>query len=448
MSNTENETQNKDNIDVNTVDTPSPKGWKSKLKSAGKLGFNVSKNIAKNKTKTALMSGDGVLGTISRTGFKLADRFKKTKKYVKWIWKYIQFCISNPIGWICGIITLYILANMTYVVGTSLYDSASELNQSNESEFTKIYDNGVESTILLMDCKPSGASNVAGSTSSSNASDSDWLKEGTRAYNNAKDIFTAWTNAGLSGTAASGLLGWIESEGGFDIIGRAEGHYGGTIEENSIMYGNVPIPSLSHYSEGGGGSYQITPYTKYRPLSHPDWENGTAMTNYVIQQLPNDWIPDPNDLTGGNHTFEQFAQESNPEDAALMWNSYERGHRETIMKVLDKKKANARRANEVFNKDNIPFDKTKFEKTFGSSRTSVSNNSSDVKTSTARCKMNSSSGGSGWSKNGGTHSYSNGMKFKYNQVPSDLKQYAIDPKSIGINFGDSSSWLNPSSGGR
>ena len=85
-------------------------------------------------------------------------------------------------------------------------------------------------------------------------------------------------------------------------------------------------------------------------------------------RLPNDWIPYADsvgimhDMTGTPHTFEQFAQETDPAQATLMWNSYERGDQRVIPK--EKKMADARKANEIFNTKHVKFDKAKFEKTF------------------------------------------------------------------------------------
>ena len=128
------------------------------------------------------------------------------------------------------------------------------------------------------------------STNSSVASDTDWTKEGTTAYNNAKKVFMAFVNNGTSGSFAAGVVGWVNSEGGFSMIGRAEGHYGNNIKENSIAYGVVPT-GLSYYTtEPGGGIFQFTPYTKYAPLGSPDWENADKMIDFVIKEVARgDW---------------------------------------------------------------------------------------------------------------------------------------------------------------
>ncbi|MGT2714562.1 phage tail tip lysozyme, partial [Streptococcus pluranimalium] len=88
-------------------------------------------------------------------------------------------------------------------------------------------------------------------TSSALASDSDWTKKGTTANQNAEKVFKAFVDHGTSGAFASGVVGWINSEGGFAMIGRAEGHYGNDLKANSIAYGVRPI-GLAYYKTEAG----------------------------------------------------------------------------------------------------------------------------------------------------------------------------------------------------
>lgn len=412
---------------------PSSSGGMAR-KVAGKVtGFGA------NKAKQAIANSDTEVGTLMRLYTKTKSAVLKTKKYTGWLIKYIQFCVSSPVGWVCGILTIVLLGTWIADFKGSMDDALKDLQEISIDGQT---DDHVV-TILTADCKsPESSSGNSGSTSSDEASGADWTKEGTVAWKNAKDIFDAWVEVGLSGEAAAGIIGWIETEGGTAIIGRAEGHYGSKIEENSIKYGVVPIPSLSHYSVGGGGIYQFTPYTKYRKLSDPDWEDGKAMTQYVIGLMPNDWIPSA-DKTGGNHTFEQFAQHTNPEEAALMWNAYERGHDGTISKILHIKRRDAKIANDLFNKDGIKFDRAKFDKQFktgGSSTPGSSGDNASGNPNKKRCGK-TSSGSNGWSKDGeGTHHYHNGTGWKPSNLPADLKQYALDPTSVGLTYGESTGW--------
>ena len=442
--------QGEGSTDAGTSGTETPSsdnlpsgGGNDKIKDFAKGAGISALVIAKNK----VAKKDNAAGKLVRAADKAYQAVKmKNAKYVGWIKSFVSFCVSNPVGWVVGIITIIILLAIGVDIGTSIYSAATSnpeieqlTNQIKESangseDSSEDVSDGEKATVLLIDCKPTKNETATGGTSSAAASDADWTKEGTTAHKNAKDVWTAWTNAGVSGTSASGLVGWVNSEGGFDIIGRAEGHYGGG-KENSIAHGAVPIPGGTGYSVGGGGIYQFTPYTKYAPLNDPKWEDGTVMTQFVINQLPGDWNP-AHDLSGKNQTFEQWAQQENIADAALGWNAYERG--DTAYIRNDQKIADAKRADAVFNKAKVKFDRAKYEKNFGSSKSSkVTSSDSSVK---AKCKDNSSGGGNGWSKPGGKHNYQNGQAWKPQDLPSDLKQYALNPESMGMKYASSTGW--------
>ena len=402
---------------------------------------NTAKKAGKNAAKNALRNSDSETGKLYRAYEKTKNAIKKTKKYMNWLVRYVQFCISNPIGWICGILTLVFLFGVAADVAQSL--SPDELGMGGTGDYNSslVAENtdGEKTTLLLIDCGPRSISKTK--SGSDIAADADWTKEGTRAYKNAKDLFDAWVNVGLSGEAAAGILGWVNSEGGFDIIGRAEGHYGGG-DSNSIAHGAVPIPT-GNYPVGGGGIYQFTPYTKYAPLNDPKWEDGKAMTEFVISELPGAWSPQVgnlmHDMTGTPHTFEQFAQETDPAQATLMWNSYEKGDQNYVNK--DQKQRDARKANEVFNKAGHKFDKSKFDKQFGSgSSSNGSTNSTSTQGKKVQCKPSHKGGGDGWQAKGGSHRFSNGQGWKPEELPEELRQYAIDPKSLGMEYNDQTGW--------
>ena len=179
-------------------------------------------------------------------------------------------------------------------------------------------------------------------------------------------------------------------------------------------------------------------------MNDPKWEDGKAMTDFVITLLPGDWIPEApslgimHDMTGTPHTFEQFAQETDPTQATLMWNSYERGDQAHIRK--EQKQSDAKKANEVFNKEGHKFDRAKFESNFGASKsTNGSSSSSSSNKKKVKCGV-STGGGKGWQAKGGSHNYSNGQGWRPEELPNDLKQYAIDPKSLGITYNKSDGW--------
>lgn len=410
------------------------------LQKGKKAVISSTKSTAKSKVRNS----DGETGRIYRAYEKTKAAVMKTKKYTGWLIKYVKFCVSNPVGWVCGIVTIYILSSAATSVATSMKEAADSLNNVTDSQINdESNTDGEKATIILMSCGTRHSSKPTGGTSSDIASDADWTKEGTTAYKNAKAVFDAWVNAGLSGEAAAGIVGWVNSEGGFDVIGRAEGHYGGGLSD-SIAHGAVPISSTGKYAVGGGGIYQFTPYNKYAELNDPKWEDGKAMTDFVITLLPGDWIPEApslgimHDMTGTPHTFEQFAQETDPTQATLMWNSYERGDQAHIRK--EQKQSDAKKANEVFNKEGHKFDRAKFESNFGASKsTNGSSSSSSSNKKKVKCGV-STGGGKGWQAKGGSHNYSNGQGWRPEELPNDLKQYAIDPKSLGITYNKSDGW--------
>ncbi|MFS6325067.1 phage tail tip lysozyme [Streptococcus agalactiae] len=225
-------------------------------------------------------------------------------------------------------------------------------------------------------------------TNSSNASDTDPFKDGTTANANAKKVFMAFVNSGLSGQSAAGSIGWVNSEGGFAMIGRAQGHYGNDLEGNSISKGAVPNTGGTSNTVGGGGIFQFDPYTKYAPLNSADWEDADKMVAYVIKAIAGgDWNP-AYDESGHNWSFAEFAKQTNIDDTAMAWNAYERGNMAYVKP--DQKKGDAKRFATVFNADKYKYDDSKFQKVFGGGGSS-SDNSSDSSSSSSKKKKKKSS---------------------------------------------------------
>lgn len=215
-------------------------------------------------------------------------------------------------------------------------------------------------------------------TSSAGASDTDWAKEGTVAYKNAKNAFETFTSAGLSGEASAGIIGWVNSEGGWFIVDRAEGHFGNDPKTASISEGVTPNGFVG-YAVGGGGIYQFTPYTKFAKVGDKKWKDAGAQTAFVLESIKNgDWNASM-DMSGKNQTFEQFAKNTNITETALGWQAYERGNPAYIPK--DAKVADAKKANEVFNKSKIKFNEKKFNAFFGGNAKTSEASDKDTKTS-------------------------------------------------------------------
>nr|WP_303977509.1 phage tail tip lysozyme [Streptococcus danieliae] len=260
--------------------------------------------------------------------------------------------------WLLWFAVIFIVPTMAFMMFISFAYMASQSG------------NGCDDT-----SSPRTSQSTSSKTDSSMASDSDWTHVGSTAYNTAKGVFDAWVSKGLSGAAAAGIVGWVNTEGDFGMIGRAEGHYGTSLEENSIKYGVVPAKMSWYTHEGGGGIYQITPYTKYAPLGSADWEDADKMNEWVGKQVANgDWNASM-DMSGKNRTFRQMGEETDPQSATLAWQAYERGSVAHI--DPERKKRDAQTAYDLFDGGKYKFDEKLFNEHFGSGGGSDSSSDSD-----------------------------------------------------------------------
>ena len=399
---------------------------------------------------------------------KARKTIKKSKKAISGIAKFIRTLMAmGPLGWLILLLMLFTLISIgeafakdgkldkikgtdqlapNAVEGLKPGTNTSDVLSGKDNATGGVSENNKKIVTLLIDCKPDKKDNKnSNSTSSGGASDTDWTKEGSTAYKNAKDAFDLWTSKGLSGEAAAGIVGWTVSEGGWYIVGRAEGHFSNVIEESSIKFGNVPHTRPGYpvgktgQPEGGGGIYQFTPYSKFADLSSPDWEDATKVNQFVVDAIKKgDWISS-HDLTGSNHSFKDFAKSTNAEEATLMFNAYERGAPSAIN--TDRKKADARRANEIFNKDHIGFNEDEFNKNFGGDGGGDAAKKPAKVTKKTKCRTPEKSGGTGWrAHKTGSVNYNDGTPWTRDELPADLKPYVLDPESVGLKWGDSSSW--------
>lgn len=217
------------------------------------------------------------------------------------------------------------------------------------------------------------------SDDSSGGSSGAWTTKGTVAYKNAKAIFESWTAHGFSGAAAAGILGNIAHEGGFDIVDRAEGHYGASEKKNGIAYGVRPIPSGSGYSVGGAGIYQITPYTKFAAIGSKDWLSASKQTNFAWKSEISKYLDRcPYNVGGkGVGSYKAYAKLSDPVRAAkAFFAMYERG-----AAYNSAKSSSATKAYELFNGSSIKADTGKLGGSGSGSSSSSSSGSSSSSSS-------------------------------------------------------------------
>lgn len=228
----------------------------------------------------------------------------------------------------------------------------------------------------------SSSSSSPDEVSSQGASDTDPFTPGTTAYNNAKKVFDKFVEHGFSGPAAAGIIGWINSEGSFDIVGRAQGHYGGGIND-SISKGAVPNTGGTSNTLGGGGIFQFDPYTKYAPLGSPDWEDIDKMVAFVLKAIKEgDWNP-AYDESGNGWSVAEFARQMNIEETSMAWNAYERGNMAYVKPA--QKKGDGKRFYDLFDAGKIKFDEAKFNAYYGgTSKASESKDQAGSSSSTGK----------------------------------------------------------------
>lgn len=329
-----------------------------------------------------------------------------------------------------------VLGSLTTTASAEVYNVAPRVEEKSNCD-------------VVTETKETSSTSTQDVTSSVGASDTDFTKEGSTAYKNAKKTFDTLIGVGLSGESASGIIGWVNSEGGWFIVDRAEGHYGNDPATASISKGVVPIAGGTGYTVAGGGVYQFTPYTKFAPIGDSKWTDMEAQTKFVLDSIKSgDWNASM-DMSGKNQSFEQFAKNSNIEETALGWQSYERGDPAYIKK--DQKIADAKKANEVFNKSKVKFNSNKFNDFFGGksngndSKSSSSDEATDDDCGETKEKDDNSSvsnGGSGeWAKDKtGKVNYRQFSAWKAKDIPNDLKKYAVSPESVGMKMNNTSTW--------
>lgn len=290
------------------------------------------------------------------------------------------------------------------------------------------------------ECVIDEKSNNSGSISSNlNASDvgGEWSTPGTEKYKIAEALFKVLTeDYGLSGTSAAGWLGNVQAESDFTLrITEAE--------------------NGQNYSGRGYGLFQFTPGEKYKNSQF--YKEGTSLEEEVKNQVAfifasefnngayKSYLSNSADWFGlsGVDSLDDILDNNDPETAMLIFfATYERG--DVAQMHRDRRKSAALTANKLFNKDNIKADKTKWPSgSEGTTGISI-NIDQDSKTQEDDCEDGSSSksvGGGAWGESGtGTHSFTHTQSFRRENLPDELKKYAVEPESIGMKFGSSEGW--------
>lgn len=307
---------------------------------------------------------------------------------------------------------------------------------------------------VKIDCLPSVNSSESTSKNSSNnnstaTAEGDWLTEGTEAYKVAQRIYEIFTEEyGTSGAFAVGVLSNVKGESNFIPDVLEGGVRAGMNTPDGESY-NSANPS----AVGGGGLFQFTPYTKF---SHSQWWKGRSGSDgwAIENQVDAVW-----GLEFGNRAVENYFSRTgksnfstvedliSTDDPALASEYFQMAY-ERPQSFHAERAEWAKQADKVFNKDKKKADKSKWKFDGGNN-----SNSSVVDVKGKNSKGNGSlalgdcntadstkvkKGGGAWGNDGtGTHNQSPsgwGIPWKPEEVPDDIKPYALDPESLGVKY--------------
>lgn len=294
---------------------------------------------------------------------------------------------------------------------------------------------------------------------------------------NVKKTHSALKEWGLNDIQISGVVGNGEQESGLDPKKFESDHVAGgkyKTEENyektrkdgpliEYIFGSWST-FLSYYRRGldesgyksgapegkhtlgvgvwqwtGGGAMGLYNFSKSKSL---DMWSIDAQLTYMLSSFSN--------KSSYYHRLETFKgmNSSNPEQAAVdflnRW-EYEAGH----FTPNDGTHAHAENRVQYAAKWYVKIKEMQVDKTYAKSildavvKESASASESKIE-STAEALHDCQNdvegfGGTGWQKKGGSYNGSD-SKWEYNKLPDELKQYAIDPRSVGMKYGQREGW--------
>lgn len=292
--------------------------------------------------------------------------------------------------------------------------------------------------------KKDGSSN--GQTASGQG---DWLTEGTEEYKVAKQIYDTLVNDyGTSGAFAVGVLSNVRGESNFIPDVMEGGVRAGMNTPDGASYN-----SANPGAEGGGGLFQFTGYSKF---SHSKWWKGRAGSDgwAVENQVDAVW-----GLEFGNRAVELYFSRTgknnfskvedliSTDDPALASEYFQMAY-ERPQSFHAERAEWAKQANAVFNKDNKKADSSKWKFDGASNNSSVVDvkGKKSHKKGTENIDCNASettkvkkSDGGAWGNDGtGSHNQQPsgwGIAYTPDELPDDLKPYALNPESLGMKYG-------------
>ncbi|MGT2908240.1 phage tail tip lysozyme [Streptococcus dentiloxodontae] len=270
-------------------------------------------------------------------------------------------------------------------------------------------------------CKTDEGKSSQTETVSDYASESDWTTEGTATNKVAKTIWDYLTNElGYSGAGAAGALGNAYGESAFD-------------------------PTAQNTGGGVAGIFQWSGFSNSVNGSRITSEGSIKAGDVSTLTLENEMKLLKFELTGAYTSVNsKVGLATDPVEAATAWQTSFEG---APGQGDATRQSAAKQAYEAFNGKSVSADKSKIEAA-GSSGSAAggSDGGSGSGSSSSKkgkgCKSSSSGGGTGeWSKDKtGSYPGRSYLAWKKDDLPDELKQYALDPTSLGLGFGEAKGW--------
>lgn len=272
---------------------------------------------------------------------------------------------------------------------------------------------------IAADCSTDDEDSISSATAtiSTKALSSDPFTVGSETYNNFKTVWDYLTDTlGYSGAGAAGVLGNMYAESGGDPT--AENTSGGV----------AGIFQWSGFSNTVNGS-RITSEgsIKAGDTSTLTMDNEMKLLNYELTgsyASVNSKVGTATDVTTAASTWQQYFEGASGQGDAT-------------------RQAAAEKFYNLFNGSSVSADESKLKAaSSGTTSTYSSSSSSSDSDSDEDCDSSSSGGGTGtWATDGGTVTgYRQYSAWTADSVPDNLKQYALDPKSVGLTFRSSTGW--------
>lgn len=306
--------------------------------------------------------------------------------------------------------------------------------------------------------------------------DDAWLTPGTEQYKVAEQVFKHFTEVlGWSGAAACGVMANIRGESQFVPDAAERGDWktkypnavGGVLRFGMNSKEAPPGawgwqgPSTRNTSYFGGGLVQFTPFTRF--TNSPFWNKNGVSGWDAPNQIDMLWdeefagrevehyMKSTNRRYGAAHygkapqfnSIEEWISTNDPVKSAI---AFQVGF-ERPKDYHPEREEWARKANAIFNRNNVQADPSKWVFKKGSTnkidatvskanRESIKNRCGE---DTTEDKKNG--GEVAWG-NDGTGSFNGTGTWKPSQLPAELKQYALDPTSVGMTYHSRAGWNN------